>query len=531
MGDDLKNDPTYRLTKDGKVYRRGRKKYSNLDVYEGEFLDGAKHGKGQLNVYCGDVYVGEFEYNQFHGKGLYTWAPYTDPETGNFIAGKRYDGDWKNGKMHGKGIFILGQGDVYSGEFDRGQFHGTGTLKCGNGDSWEGQWERGRGGGMMKRYIAANGHEFKGILRQSLRHGKGRQTYGPGRGYYDGDWERDKPHGQGVRVYSNGNQYAGTFQDGEVHGNGTMFYANGDQYIGDFFRGHVSGRGVMKYARGEMFDGHFLNGFQYGEGKFTYSDGGYYDGEYKAMKINKGTLLEAPLCNGKREGFGLRVFTNGARYTGQWMDDKMHGQGQLIQVDGAGFEGQFFNGYRQGIGREQYGNILGLVFNCPAGHKHPGKGYCQYKGSFVRDQWHGTGEYSCCDGRVYKGEFQYGKKHGKGVQEYLRDGDTGDLARQCIGGRGSMYRYHRYDGNWVENVKEGLGTLYFVNGDSITGTFVHGQPHGVFKVIFSAKGRVRYATYERGTRVQWIKGDPKLIEKTNQVTKALHSNAQLAKLM
>jgi len=504
MGDDVKNDPTYRLTKDGKVYRRGKKKYSNLDVYEGEFLDGMKHGKGQLNVYCGDSYQGEFEYNAFHGGGLYQWTPYTDMETGQFYAGKRYDGDWKNGKMHGKGILILGQGDVYSGEFDRGQYHGFGTLKCGNGDSYVGFWERGREGGQMTRFIAATGDEYKGNMRQGVRHGKGRQTFGRGRGYYEGDWERDKSHGEGVRVYSNGSKYAGEFREGAVHGNGTMFYANGDQYIGDFHRGHLSGRGVMKYARGETFDGHFLNGFQYGEGKYTWSDGGYYDGEYKATKLNKGTLMEAPLCNGKREGFGLRVFTNGARYTGQWVDDKMHGQGQLLQAEGAGYEGIFFNGYRQGLGREQYGNVMGMLFICPAGHRHPGTGYCQYKGDWVRDHWHGDGEYACCDGRLYKGEFAHGKRHGKGTQEYLRDGDAGDLQRQCVGGRGSTYRYNRYEGNWNEGVREGHGTLYFVNSDSITGTFIHGQPHGIMKCIFQARGRVRYADYERGTRKVWV---------------------------
>ena len=32
----------WRLTEDGKVYRRGRKKYPNNDVYEGEFVDGKR---------------------------------------------------------------------------------------------------------------------------------------------------------------------------------------------------------------------------------------------------------------------------------------------------------------------------------------------------------------------------------------------------------------------------------------------------------------------------------------------------------
>ena len=35
----------WRLTEDGKVYRRGRKRYPNGDVYEGEFVDGKREAR------------------------------------------------------------------------------------------------------------------------------------------------------------------------------------------------------------------------------------------------------------------------------------------------------------------------------------------------------------------------------------------------------------------------------------------------------------------------------------------------------
>jgi len=93
--DKIKNDPTYRLTKEGKVYRRGKKKYVNLDMYDGEFLDGMRHGNGTMCKYSGDVYTGEFESNNFHGHGSLIFTPYEDGETQEFIAGKRYEGDFK----------------------------------------------------------------------------------------------------------------------------------------------------------------------------------------------------------------------------------------------------------------------------------------------------------------------------------------------------------------------------------------------------------------------------------------------------
>ena len=70
----------------------------------------------------------------------------------------------------------------------------------------------------------------------------------------------------------------------------------------------------------------------------------------------------------------------------------------------------------------------------------------------------------------------------------------------------------------MENEKEGPGTLYFVNSDSITGHFVHGQPHGLMKVVFSAKGRVRYAEYVRGVRVAWVKKSRGLSRATTAIS-------------
>lgn len=55
--------------------------------------------------------------------------------------------------------------------------------------------------------------------------------------------------------------------------------------------------------------------------------------------------------------------------------------------------------------------------------------------------------------------------------EYLRDGDRGDLARHCIGGRHSMYRLDFYEGSWREGVRQGAGMATFVNGDCIRCAF------------------------------------------------------------
>eukprot|EP00520_Triparma_pacifica_P008165 CAMPEP_0118662320 /NCGR_PEP_ID=MMETSP0785-20121206/16766_1 /TAXON_ID=91992 /ORGANISM="Bolidomonas pacifica, Strain CCMP 1866" /LENGTH=75 /DNA_ID=CAMNT_0006555851 /DNA_START=45 /DNA_END=269 /DNA_ORIENTATION=- len=69
----------WRLTEDGRVYRMGRKRYPNRDLYEGEFLDGVREGNGTLTYHQkGDQYVGEFQNNMFHGFGVYTWGDFLE---------------------------------------------------------------------------------------------------------------------------------------------------------------------------------------------------------------------------------------------------------------------------------------------------------------------------------------------------------------------------------------------------------------------------------------------------------------------
>lgn len=503
------DDPTYRLTKDGKVYRRGQKKYANLDIYDGEFLDNQKHGKGQLRVFCGDLYVGEFEYGFFSGTGVYTYTPHFDAD-GTYIVDKKYEGQWKVGKPNGKGVYILGTGEVYSGEFERGLYHGNGHLKTKQGDIYIGYFSHGKPGGKMKIEYA-NGDSYDGELRSGKFHGKGKYVYSQGKGMYEGDWERGKSHGQGMRIYSNGSRYVGGFLAGEAHGEGVMFYANGDQYIGQLLRGSLCGRGVMKYARGDLYEGNFLHGVFYGEGKFTWSDGSYYEGQYRAIKTDKITETDVPVANGKRHGFGLRVFANGARYKGSWDNDKMDGPGELTQVDGARFEGVFSNGLKHGQGVETFGNILAITYLCPMGHRHKGIGYCNYTGGYKKGAFEGKGVYACLDGREYRGDFYDGKRHGYGRQEYLREGDTGDLARQCIGGRGSMYRIALYEGHWDCNERHGAGKATYVNGDTISGNFINGILHGFAEYTFKSppgsgkpKERRRMVQYVRGERVEWM---------------------------
>lgn len=72
-----------------------------------------------------------------------------------------------------------------------------------------------------------------------------------------------------------------------------------------------------------------------------------------------------------------------------------------------------------------------------------------------------------------------------------------------------------YEGEWVENIREGKGKLVYVNGDTIEGNFKGGLPDGVVTYTFAEQEfenryikvvkKKRLAIYERGSRVKWIK--------------------------
>eukprot|EP01038_Epipyxis_sp_PR26KG_P005293 gene5293-7355_t len=495
----------FRLTKDGKIYFKGKRTYANLDVYDGEFVENMRHGVGVMKYFNGDRYEGEWSHNKLDGFGVYIWNTVID-DKGNITSGKRYEGDWKNGKMHGRGYYVVGNGDIYSGVFKNGVYDGKGTLKLNNGDVYAGDWLNGHPSGDVKvKY--SNGDEYEGIMLLGRFHSKGKYTYCQNKGYYDGTWEKGVPHGRGVRIYADSSKYVGEFFEGEVDGEGMMFYASGDQYLGHWKMGHKDGKGVMRFNHGESYEGSFMEGYMYGQGKYQYKDGGYYQGDYKNIRTNKHStdgIYKLPRCDGKRHGYGVRLWSNGTKYEGVWVENKMHGKGVLTSKDKGYYEGMFWNGLKHGMGVEHFGNEFGIDYICPLGYKHIGTGYCTYTGQHRLGFFHGQGEFMCSSGPYYKGEWFFGMKHGQGHYSYLKNGEMGDGKRLCIGGIDSLYRTKEYQGSWVENKREGYGIMTYTNGDTIEGNFLNGLLEGTAVYKFINSGNIRYARYARGYRQEWI---------------------------
>lgn len=100
--------------------------------YEGERVDGLKHGIGRLRM-KGSTYEGEFANDQKHGQGVLTWDD-----------GRQYRGQFENGKFHGAAVMTWPDGRKYSGQYVDDRKHGEGTFSWQDGRRYQGQWVVGK---------------------------------------------------------------------------------------------------------------------------------------------------------------------------------------------------------------------------------------------------------------------------------------------------------------------------------------------------------------------------------------------------
>lgn len=85
--------------------------YTNGRVYEGEFENDRKHGKGYEKFQSESIYDGMYINGKPEGINSST------PGYGKFVwgNGESYVGEWFNGMKHGQGKWSGSQGDSYNG--------------------------------------------------------------------------------------------------------------------------------------------------------------------------------------------------------------------------------------------------------------------------------------------------------------------------------------------------------------------------------------------------------------------------------
>jgi len=145
----IKDRISNELDTDSSVEKMG----TNVEVYEGNLVDGLHDGYGTLFSVDGTVYKGQFKAGLCHG--LCSSCIYFDGDT--------YEGSFKDGKYDGHGKYSDVNGDVFEGNFSIGQKSGYGISTYSNGTSYAGNFKHGFESG-YGLFTYADGSTYDGLF-------------------------------------------------------------------------------------------------------------------------------------------------------------------------------------------------------------------------------------------------------------------------------------------------------------------------------------------------------------------------------
>jgi len=303
-------------------------------IFEGEYLNGLRNGKGKEYNYDNLVFEGEYLNGFRNGKGK------EYDSNGDIVFEGEYLNDKKwNGKNNGKNTKILY--DLKDGKGFLKKFHEyNGELEL----LFGGEFLNGELNGKARYfsryvYLDINQTDFEGEYKNNKRQGKGKEFLGEDRLIFEGEYLYD--HRLKGKSYVDGRlEFEGEYLcDKKWNGKG---YDEDGNIIYELNEG--TGK-VKEYNKRDQisFDGEYLNGFRNGKGK-EYDSFGHivFEGEYlNGLRNGKGKeygsfghiVFEGEYLNGFRDGKGKEY----------------NHKGQLI------FEGEYFNGKKwNGYAKEYY---------------------------------------------------------------------------------------------------------------------------------------------------------------------------------
>jgi len=112
--------------------------------------------------------------------------------------------------------------------------------------------------------------------------------------YFGAVDERGRPHGLGVKVYSDDSVYVGQWQHGLRHtSTKTALWTRPDNlvYEGSWVEGFKHGRGTQTFPDTSRYKGEFAKGYEHGHGTRHEADGSVFEGRFRfGKKDGPGTL-------------------------------------------------------------------------------------------------------------------------------------------------------------------------------------------------------------------------------------------------
>ncbi|XP_068175566.1 ankyrin repeat and MYND domain-containing protein 1 [Antennarius striatus] len=107
----------------------GTQEWNDGSRYEGEFMNGLKHGRGKYTWRNGEFYEGSFYKDYKHGDGTYTWP-----------AGHKFTGKFYLDRKEGWGRLEFPDGATFRGLYHTDQRFGPGVIRYPDGCSDVGVW-------------------------------------------------------------------------------------------------------------------------------------------------------------------------------------------------------------------------------------------------------------------------------------------------------------------------------------------------------------------------------------------------------
>ena len=93
---------------------------------------------------------------------------------------------------------------------------------------------------------------------------------------FNGHWVDGVPHGEGRKVFPNGNWVAGNFINGYAQGHGSVFLYDVGMFEGNLRDNLPHGRGTLTFLDGYRIVGGFSDGFVHGDVR-VYTPSGAYE--------------------------------------------------------------------------------------------------------------------------------------------------------------------------------------------------------------------------------------------------------------
>jgi hypothetical protein len=254
-----------------------------------------------------------------------------------------------------------------------------------------------------------------------------------------------------------------------------VLYTNGDRYIGELILNTEnptdlnmairSGKGTMYYSDGSQYEGMWYDNQRHGKGNYTYIS------EFSMTYIGEFT-------NDIMTGEGIcTINSTGEELHGYFINGQLQGDGYWKNSNGFHYSGQFQNSLKHGIGTlyEMENNQKRII----------------YEGEWIHGIANGKGKLYLMiptedSGGLkieaqYEGDIVNSMPHGKGTMIYSNGAHySGDWRKGMRNGFGSYIDIYQntYDGKWVTHKRCGRGIWKSKGGDIYNGIWESDLPHG-----------------------------------------------------